>query len=672
MLDGKVIIRLGLTILLSLSCTLGWSHEAELLKIQDVHQVMDQILKLQVDSKGVMTSTLIRKGFKTYIEQFDPDRIYLLDSEVSPYLQLNDSQTNAIIDSYKNNDLSSFIKLNDTMQKAVERSRQLRQEIAQAHSNLYIATSMPNEYKALDGFAKTNDELKARISKEYAYFLHEENKIYGEAQVRSRGDAQTLVLFEKQLRRHEDQYLGTNDGGQPLTALEKENLFSLHVLKALSSSLDAHTNVLNSTEAKDMQIRLEKKFEGIGIQLKKKGKGIVITSVLEGSPAFKSGNVKVNDLLVKVNDKDVEDQSLESVLALLQGPKDSVVKLVLKRPYVDNMLPIELKRDTIQVNEGRVESSYENFGNGIIGKVAVHSFYQGVNGVSTADDLRDAVKQLQKKNMRGLIIDMRDNTGGFLIQAVDVVGEFITRGIVVIAKYSNGDEHIYRDTNGTDLYNGPLIILTSKETASAAEIVSQALQDYGVAIIVGDVHTYGKGTIQSQTVTGGGSSSFFKVTVGKYYTVSGKTPQLQGVKADIVVPSQISQERIGEEYLEHTLSADTIPALYTDPLNDVDSNMKPWFLKYYSPVVQNKEEVWKMMVPTLKKNSEYRIQNNKDYQTLLARLKASTGGDYDAPNFTDSDLQMEEAVNIVKDMILLHSQSRSGVNPSPDQVLTNR
>lgn len=672
MLDGKVIIRLGLTILLSLSCTLGWSHEAELLKIQDVHQVMDQILKLQVDSKGVMTSTLIRKGFKTYIEQFDPDRIYLLDSEVSPYLQLNDSQTNAIIDSYKNNDLSSFIKLNDTMQKAVERSRQLRQEIAQAHSNLYIATSMPHEYKALDGFAKTNDELKARISKEYAYFLHEENKIYGEAQVRSRGDAQTLVLFEKQLRRHEDQYLGANDGGQPLTALEKENLFSLHVLKALSSSLDAHTNVLNSTEAKDMQIRLEKKFEGIGIQLKKKGKGIVITSVLEGSPAFKSGNVKVNDLLVKVNDKDVEDQSLESVLALLQGPKDSVVKLVLKRPYVDNMLPIELKRDTIQVNEGRVESSYENFGNGIIGKVAVHSFYQGVNGVSTADDLRDAVKQLQKKNMRGLIIDMRDNTGGFLIQAVDVVGEFITRGIVVIAKYSNGDEHIYRDTNGTDLYNGPLIILTSKETASAAEIVSQALQDYGVAIIVGDVHTYGKGTIQSQTVTGGGSSSFFKVTVGKYYTVSGKTPQLQGVKADIVVPSQISQERIGEEYLEHTLSADTIPALYTDPLNDVDSNMKPWFLKYYSPVVQNKEEVWKMMVPTLKKNSEYRIQNNKDYQTLLARLKASTGGDYDAPNFTDSDLQMEEAVNIVKDMILLHSQSRSGVNPSPDQVLTNR
>src|SRR5690606_836656 len=163
----------------------------------------------------------------------------------------------------------------------------------------------------------------------------------------------------------------------------------------------------------------------------------------------------------------------------------------------------------------------------IIGKITLNSFYQGDNGVNSENDVRDAIKKLDKMgNLRGLILDLRENSGGFLTQAVKVAGLFITNGVIVVSKYFNGEEHFYRDMDGKVSYTGPLVILTSKATASAAEIVAQALQDYGTALIVGDEHTYGKGTIQSQTVTENQGAAFFKVTVGKYYTVSGKTPQI--------------------------------------------------------------------------------------------------------------------------------------------------
>ena len=157
-----------------------------------------------------------------------------------------------------------------------------------------------------------------------------------------------------------------------------------------------------------------------------------------------------------------------------------------------------------------------------------------------------STKLKSQGNLRGLILDLRSNSGGFLSQAVKVAGLFISDGVIVISKYSNGEEKFYRDVDGKTVYDGPLVVLTSKATASAAEIVAQALQDYGVALVVGDEHTYGKGTIQTQTVTDNRSTSYFKVTVGKYYTVSGHTPQKEGVKADIVVPGRWSKEKIGE------------------------------------------------------------------------------------------------------------------------------
>jgi carboxyl-terminal processing protease len=319
------------------------------------------------------------------------------------------------------------------------------------------------------------------------------------------------------------------------------------------------------------------------------------------------------------------------------------------------------------LNNDRVDVRSEVFGNGIIGIITLHSFYQG-DGVSSEQDVRNAIEKLQKKGiLKGLILDLRDNGGGFLSQAVKVAGLFITDGVIVISKYANGDERIYRDVDGKALYDGPLIILTSKATASAAEIVAQALQDYGVALIVGDEHTYGKGTIQTQTVTDNQSSSYFKVTVGKYYTVSGHTPQKEGVKADIVAPSHWHREEIGEMYAD-SLDADVIPPVYNDLLQDVPVNLRSWYIKYYIPKLQKRTSVWRDLLPTLRKNSEYRIANNKNYQYFL-KGSSNNGEENESEeewsvtdkknkNYGEDDLQVQEAVNLLKDMIILHNLTK--------------
>jgi carboxyl-terminal processing protease len=319
---------------------------------------------------------------------------------------------------------------------------------------------------------------------------------------------------------------------------------------------------------------------------------------------------------------------------------------------------VELKREKIVMQDERVQFTYESYGDGIIGKLVLPSFYESGAGLSCELDIREALRSMKKQgDLRGLVIDMRENSGGFLNQAVKVAGLFVTSGVIVISKYAYGEIQYLRDLDGRSYYNGPLVILTSKASASAAEIVAQALQDYGTAIVVGDDRTYGKGTIQYQTVTDLAASSFFKVTVGRYYTVSGRSTQIDGVKADIVVPTAYSLLNIGERYLEYPLKNDRVPSAYVDPLSDIDQRNRPWFQKNYLPNIQKKLSLWTQMLPELKANSAYRIKQNKDYRVFLKALEQEKQGQSFSPSVQENwgfeDLQMIEAVNIVKDMTVL-------------------
>lgn len=651
------------------------AHEPDLLKTSDISRIMQQILSEHVDKKEV-TAPVLHDAFETYINQFDPHRMYLLESETAPYFTPTAAQLEQAIQQYKRKDFSQFKQLNQVIQTSIERARRIRHDLeANVKNTLFNQGSDKTHASStnkedLVAFAATKEQLKERMVQNLGSYIEAQKKRYGEAMTPQRKEL-LLNSYETKLREFENQYLYLNEKGQALAPGEQENFFTLHVLKALASSLDSHTSFFQANEAYDIRVRLQKEFKGIGLVLKDTNHGVEVTHMLEGGPAAKSKLIQIGDILIEVDGKSIVDYPFEKTMGLLHGDKNTKIKLSFKRKSEKgnpaHIYTVELTRETIILNNDRVDTRSEAFGNGIIGIVALHSFYQG-NGVSSEEDVRKAIEQLQKKGiLKGLILDLRDNGGGFLSQAVKVAGLFITDGVIVISKYSNGDKRIYRDVDGKTLFDGPLVILTSKATASAAEIVAQALQDYGVALVVGDEHTYGKGTIQTQTVTDNQSSSYFKVTVGKYYTVSGRTPQKDGVKADIVAPSHWHREEIGEKYAD-TLEADVIPSVYEDNLSDVPENLRSWYIKYYIPKLQKRTSIWRDLLPTLRKNSEYRIAHNKNYQYFL---KGAVASDEDAESedewnvndkknktYGEDDLQVQEAVNILKDMIILNNLTK--------------
>jgi len=396
----------------------------------------------------------------------------------------------------------------------------------------------------------------------------------------------------------------------------------------------------------------------------------MIADLIEGSPAEQSGQIKVNDLLVEIDGKSLGSASFEDVLDLLKKRDRSEIILGFKR--LDPMFKkeiffrVSLRKRPIAMKDDRIKSSYEVVEGGIIGKIALHSFYESNDGVSSEKDMKEAIRDFRSKGeLKGLVLDLRENSGGFLGQAVRVAGLFVANGVIVISKYGKGDVHYLRNIVGKSYFNAPLVVLTSKMSASASEIVAQALQDYGVALVVGDERTFGKGSIQYQTITDESADLFFKVTVGRYYTVSGRSTQIEGVIADIVVPTQYAPYNIGERYLEYPLSQDRVESAYVDPLNDLDEKTRLLFEKRYLPNLQRVVPFWKKALPVLKQNSAERIANNSSYQKFLKKLEKVRARQSGTVNSVDEaidmnleDLQMQEAVNVVKDMIQINEAAQ--------------
>lgn len=615
--------------------------QSELLQQDDVKKIMQQILSQHLDQQA-MTEKVLKNSFEVFIDQFDPVRIYLLEDEVAPFLNLTDAQVQELLEQYRVDNFSAYTSLNTVIQKAILRARQVRKGL-ETNDNALFQEEAPEPIHEERPFARSESQLKRRIEDHILQFIISEEEGFGVQKIQAHKQA-VLANYEDFIRDYEDQYLYQEEGGKPLPIAKQENLFTMHVIKALAKSLDSHTSFYDAEEAYDMKIRLEKGFYGIGIIPESTTDGVFVRRILAGSPAAKQGAIQPGDLILSVNGTSTKTLPAKEITDLFLSTKGTSISLTLKRdntPY-----KVTLKSDLIIVNEDRMDVLSQPYRGGIIGVIALHSFYKGKGGITSEKDVRDAILTLnQENNLKGLVLDLRNNSGGFLTEAVKVAGLFITNGVVVISKYNDGEEHFYRDMDNRVYFDGPLVVLTSKGTASAAEIVAQALQDYGVAVIVGDEHTYGKGTIQSQTITNENSSSYFKVTVGTYYTVSGKTPQLQGVKSDIVVPSDLLYQNVGEEYLENAIdNRQTVPNAYADNLADIDPGLKPWFLRYYTPTLQGRSANWQEALPKLRENSKYRLSRDPSYQKFF------NGGSITLSS-KDSDPQLQEAIHIVEDMV---------------------
>lgn len=614
---------------------------------KDIPIVMQRLFNYHVENKS-LNDTLIKRIFKIYVESFDFDRIYLLEDEAEMVLDISDKRVKDIINRINENDFSDFYAINEVIGKAIQRAKINRAEIFD-----FIKDKLDVVKRSYikSGFAKDEEELKVR---QEAHFL----KFYNNQKKRSNLDLlerklKVIALYSKKMDKFEEEF--TQD--TPKT----EHLFTLHFLKAFSKSLDAHTYFFSEEEAREMRVSLEKRFEGIGVVLTETIDGVMITDMIANSPAIESDKVKIGDLLIEVNMQNVQNLSFEEVLKAMKQKDKGKIELGLQRE--DQIIRVDLVARPIDMQEERATCTYEPYGDGFIGKIVLKSFYENQEGVSSDKDIKKALVDLRKMGkLKGLVLDLRENAGGFLSQAIKVAGLFISNGVVVISKYSNDELKYLRSLEGSAFYNGPLIVLTSKMSASASEIVAQALQDYGVALIVGDETTFGKGSIQYQTVTNENADYYFKVTIGRYYTVSGKSTQIDGVKADIILPSHYAPYELGEKYLEYSLPSDKISNAYVDTLEDLEPRLKRLFQANYLPDLQKMVTFWTKMVPALKENSSFRLSHDPNFKAFVRKIeetKAKIGGieiESKNLNYGVDDLQMQEAVNILKDMIMMQMQ----------------
>ena len=635
------------------------------LKFEDIPRVMERFFTFHIENKELNT-TIVRRSMKIYIEHFDPEKAYLLESEVAPYINMSEKRAQEVMARLERHDYRDFLALNGLIQESIVRAQAIRVFLARQLTLNTLELDPPTMIPP-GHYSKSDEELidrqKNRMLRFYQY-----HKARSSLDSPDR-KAKVYDLFEKKAQRIESNYLFVASNDLPMNREKIENLLTLRILKAFAKSLDTHTSFFSPEEAFEMRMTLEKQFEGVGVVLSEGVDGVMIAELIKGSPAEQSGQIRVNDLLIEVDGIPTANAPFEKVLEMLKKKDKGEIILGFKRVESKNpfIFRVPLSKRAIVMNEERMQVGYERVEGGIIGKITLHSFYESSEGISSEKDIKDAIRSFREKGeLVGLVLDLRENSGGFLSQAVKVSGLFISNGVVAISKYGKGEVHYLRNIVSKAYYNGPLVVLTSKMSASASEIVAQALQDFGVALVVGDQRTFGKGSIQYQTVTDANADVFFKVTVGRYYTASGKSTQIDGVIADIVVPSQYASYNIGERYLEYPLPRDKTNAAFVDPLTDLDEKTRKLFQLRYLPNSQRVVSFWKKMLPELKKNSAYRMKSDPSFQTFNKKLETvASRADTLPPNTVDEqlqagreDLQMKEAVNIVKDMILMESEAQ--------------
>jgi carboxyl-terminal processing protease len=610
---------------------------------------LNDIMKTHASHKE-LTPLLIERTLNNYLEILDPNKSYFIEPDIAQWLHPSSHLLDQILQDYHRNNFSQFEQIHQIMIQAIKRRQTLEEKIDISNLPKQVRT---DEFKEMK-WTLTEKELLARLERIKALQIEASEKLTPDQK------GKTLKRIQKRQAKYEEDILVTN-------SLKHEQFLLANILKATASALDSHTAYFTPDEAAQFMIHVQQRLFGIGAQLRDDLNGFSIIKIIEGGPAAENKMLKIKDRIIAVNGESVVGLDITDAVELIRGEENSPVTLTVIREVPENenkineeKLDVTLNRGEVVLKDTRYESSYEPFGDGAIAYLKLYSFYQDPES-SSASDLAEALKKIRREqHVKGVILDLRFNSGGLLSQAVEVTGLFITKGIVVSIKDDTGKIQHLRALEGRSVWEGPLVVLTNRASASASEIVAGTLQDYGRAMIVGDDHTFGKGsfqtftlntTIQNHAVNPQGE---YKVTRGRYYTVSGRTPQLTGVTSDIVIPGPLAEMELGEQYAKYPLENDQIKSNFHDDLADIPFFQREQLRLFYSYDLQPRLNTYQPYVEQLRKNATYRIEKNPNYQNFLKELKKKEIADEEEPaEFGQNDLQLTEAYNVMKDVIIL-------------------
>ncbi len=546
------------------------------------------------------TNEISERTLSNLINYLDPGKNYFYKNDVDSFMVHKFD-----IDDYVNTYNYSFIlQIMETYKKRFHENIILVKEIIGGDFDFNKDESIVIDSEKLD-YPKTKEEMKGRWKQTIKLLLLN--------QLSSNKD---IKIAKEKLRKK--YYLSE----KRIDEISKEKMLAIF-LNSFTTALDPHTNYLTQEEHEEFQISTNLKLEGIGVLLRSEDGFVTVESIMPGGPAAKLPKelqLKPDDKIVAVGQaneepSDVIDMALNDVVKLIRGKKSTVVKLTILRPAGENSkqqrLIIPIVREEIKLEDKAAKSDVyplKKDGREVrIGYISLPSFYMDFDAVNMNDpgakksssDMKIQINKLKSKGVNGMVIDLRGNPGGALNEAVNIAGMFIDEGPVVQILVGKTNIEVMEDKDPGVYYDGPIVLLVDKFSASASEILAGAMKDYKRGIVIGPSSTFGKGTVQTYNALPGKNGAM-KITTAIFYQPGGSSNQLYGIEPDIIIPDISAAWDIGESKLRNPLKWEKIGrAKYTENAGYINSGL----------------------VSTLKDLSSKRIGSSREFAELEKKVK---------------------------------------------------
>lgn len=508
-----------------------------------------------------INDSLSSKMFDNYLSEIDRGKLYFLASDV----QYFEKYRNQLDESLNNGDLVAAYDIYNVFRKRYrERSAFIDKLLAKPAFDFNIDEFF-NTDREKATWAKNNEDLNElwrKLIKNEALEL----KLSGKA------DSSVVTLLRDRYKNRE----------RNLGRFRSEQVFQMY-MNAFCEVLDPHTRYFSPTDSDRFKQDMYQALEGIGAVLREDGNYIKIVEIVPGGPAFKDKRLKKDDRIIGVAQgeegkyEDIVGWYVDDAVKKIKGAKGTIVRLqVLAADALPNDPPKEIRivREKVNLQTSRAKKEIvtinQNKHDYKIGIINIPSFYRDFEGAgkrdkdfaSTTRDVQKLIDSLKAENVEGIVIDLRNNGGGSLTEAISLTGLFISKGPVVQVRESSGDTEVQTDPDPAVAYDGPMAVLINRFSASASEIFAAAIQDYKRGIILGE-QTYGKGTVQTmvdlnQWIKESDKLGQINITVAKFYRINGSSTQRKGVSPDIEFPSAFSAAEYGESSQPTALPWDQI------------------------------------------------------------------------------------------------------------------
>lgn len=626
--------------------------------IRTIAKVMDE----QHFSKHPLDDEISERAFHQMLRTLDPLKLYFLQGDIDEFTASEDN-----LDDFARVGKMDFARdvFMRFLQRVDERVDMAHEQIDAQH-DFTVEEELAIDRDAIE-YAKDEAEAKDRIRRQikYSLLVLESEKIRAEQDAESgkeRSEADTVLNGDPNEDPKERLHRRYRNIKRRWHQTDADELLELYV-SALTTSFDPHTSYMSPDTLENFRIVMSLNLDGIGAQLTSEDGYTKLTSIVPGGAADKDGRLKPGDRIVSVGQDtegemvDVIDMKLDDVVQQIRGKAGSIVRLGILPADGGEMQTIEIVRAKITLDDSAARSEVVEYGQKKDGRpfkfgyIDLPSFYMDMEaarankeGRSTTRDVSLILSDFRQQEVDAVVLDLSRNGGGSLTEAINLTGLFIDKGPVVQVKDLTGRVQVYDDDASGVAWSGPLIVMTSKESASASEILAGAIQDYRRGIIIGDPATHGKGTVQSlvdigeQLLGGAGEMGALKITIQQFYLPDGKSTQRKGVMSDIVLPAITASFDNSESDLDYALPNDEVRAAQHLDYKMVDSSI----------------------LSRLREQSMSRVRESDGFDRLLSRIQLF------------NDQKDEEFVSLNRDKFLKRRAELDAQREQEEQLLESQ